>query len=82
MIGAAQPALLVAAEPQRDAAMRAELVDEADAILAVAKGDQRLAEQLHPHRRAIRRRELVGAERGKPIAPHQIAHRRAGGHFR
>ena len=43
VVRAAQPALLVAAEPERDAAMRAELVDQAEAALRVAEGDQLLA---------------------------------------
>ncbi len=81
VIGAAQPAFLVAAEPQRDAAMGAEFVDEADAVFGIAEGDELLAQQLHPHRRTIRRRQLVGAQRRKPVAPHEIAHRRARAHF-
>ena len=40
VIGAAQPVLLVAAEPERDAAMRAELVDQAVASLGVAEGER------------------------------------------
>jgi len=53
VIGAAQSAFLVAAEPQRHAAMRAELVDQSIAALGVAESNQPLRQQLHPHRRAI-----------------------------
>src|SRR5262249_748527 len=51
MIDAAQPALLVAPEIERHAAMRAELLDQADAALSVAEGDQLLAQELDAHRR-------------------------------
>src|SRR5581483_1054056 len=46
VVWAAQPAVLVAPEPERDAAMRAELGEEAQAPFAVAEGDERLAEEL------------------------------------
>jgi len=52
-LGAAQAAFFVAAEPERDAAMRAELVDQAVFAVAVAKGEQPLGQELHPHRRAF-----------------------------
>ena len=54
VIDAAQPAFLVAPEEQRDAAMRAEFVDQADAAVAVAERDEILAEQSDAHRRAVR----------------------------
>src|SRR6516165_4130805 len=50
VIDAAQTRLFVAPEPQRGAPMRAELIDQADAPLAVAKTDELLAEQLNTHR--------------------------------
>src|SRR5690242_21782843 len=77
MIAAAQPALLVAAEPERHAAMGAELVHQPDAALGVAKGDEALTEQLDAHRRAIRPRQLLGQHGGDPIAAEELAHRRA-----
>src|SRR5438309_10360037 len=49
VIPAAQPVLLVAPEPERYAAVRAELVDESQPVLRVAEGDQALAEDLRPH---------------------------------
>ena len=53
MIRAAQTALLVAPEPQRDAAVRAEFVHQPVTPLAVAKRDQPLGEQLHPDWRTV-----------------------------
>ena len=58
VIDAAQPAFLVAPEIQRDAAVRAEFVDQTDAALAVAERDEVLAEQLDAHRRAVRLGDL------------------------
>ena len=78
VIGAAQTVVLVAAEPQRDAAMGAEFVHHADAVLAVAERDQPLAEQFYPDRRAIGLRDFRRQQRRNPVAPHQRAHRRAG----
>ena len=63
VIGAAQPVLLVAAEPQRDAAVRAELVGQRIAALRVAPGQQPLGQQLHPHRRAFVLRQFLGEQR-------------------
>src|SRR5712691_3102480 len=42
VIRTAQPVLLVAAEPERDSAMSAELVHQPEAILAISPGDQPL----------------------------------------
>ena len=78
VIGAAQPVFLVAAEPQRHAAMGAEFVHHADAACGVAKCDQSLAEKFDPHRRAIGFRNFRRQQRRNPIAPHQLAHRRCG----
>ena len=50
------PALLVAAEEQRGAAVRAAMIHHADAARAVAKRDQLLAEQHQAERRAVARR--------------------------
>ena len=76
VIGAAQAALLVAAEPQRDAAMGAELVDQAVAALAVAERNEPLGQELHPHRRAVVFRQFLGEQRRRPIAAEQLPHRR------
>ena len=78
VIGAAQAVLLVAAEPQRHAAMGAEFVHQAEPALRVAKRDQPLAEQLHPHRRTVRPRQFLRHQRRDPVAAKQLAHRRAG----
>src|SRR5258708_35042393 len=58
--------------------MGAELVDQSDAPLAVAERDQLLSEQLHANRWAVALRQLRVEQRGYPVAPEQLAHRRAG----
>src|SRR6266699_6845436 len=78
VIRAAQPALLVAAEPQRHAAVGAELVDQGDSPLRIAEGNQLLSEQFHADGRAVALRQLPVEQRGYPVAPEQLAHRRAG----
>src|SRR6267143_4042609 len=78
VVGAAQPALLVAPEPQRHAAVGAELVDQADSALRIAEGDQLLSEQFHANGRAVALRQLPVEQRGYPVAPEQLTHRRAG----
>ena len=77
MIRAAQAAFLVAAEPQRHAAMGAELVDQSIAALAVAERQQPLREQLDPDRRRIVLRQLLGHQRRNPVAAEHLAHGRA-----
>ena len=77
VIGAAQPAFLVAPEPQRDAAMRAELVDQAEPSLAVAERDEPLGQHLDPHRRTVVLGQLLGEQHRHPVAAEQCAHRRA-----
>src|SRR6516165_2600408 len=76
VIGAAQPVLLVASEPERYAAVGAELVDHAHAPLRVAKRQQPFRKKLDAHRRPIRLAHLLRQQRWNPIAPKQIAHRR------
>src|SRR5438552_11680840 len=78
VVRAAQPALLVAAEPERNAAMRAEFVDDADAPFAVAERDQPLSEQLHANRRTVALRQFPVEQRRYPVTPEQLTHRRAG----
>src|SRR5947207_1841485 len=82
VVRAAQPALLVAAEPERHAAMGAELVDQADAPFAVAERDQLLSQQLHANRGAVALRQLRVEQRGYPVAPEQLTHRRSGARAR
>src|SRR6185312_12724404 len=75
VIEAAQPAILGAAQNERRAAMRAELVQHADAALAVAEGNEGLAEKAHALRIAIGF-ELVAHQSGNPIAADHASHRR------
>src|SRR5205814_10648074 len=82
VVGAAEAAFLDPAEPERDAAVRAELVDEAAPALAVAEGDQALGGDLHAHRRAVVLRQLRYVERGQPGVAKEFAGRRAGGGLR
>src|SRR3954468_4691150 len=56
--------------------MRAELVDQPDAALRVAEGDEPLGEKLDPHRRTIRLGDLLRHQRRDPVAAEQVAHRR------
>src|SRR6185312_10211779 len=67
----------VAREIERNPAVRAEFVEQTDAALAVAEGDEVFAEQPHPYRCAIGLGNLAGQQRRHPIAPHRLAHRRA-----
>ena len=74
VIRAAQPALLVAAEPQRHAAVGAEFVDQAVAALAVAERQQPLGQQLDPDRRRIVLGQFLGHQRRDPVAAEHAAH--------
>ncbi len=78
VVGAAQAALLVAPEPQRHAAVRAEFLDDADAPFAVAEGDELLAHDVHPHGGAIALGDLPAVQSGNPVAAEQVAHQGAG----
>src|SRR6267143_1915155 len=60
VVGAAQPPFLIAAEPERRAAMRTELIDQSQPVLGIAQRDEALAEQLYAHRRAIGLGQLGG----------------------
>ena len=78
VIGAAQAAFLVAAEPQRHPAVGAEFLQQAVAAVAVAEGDHLFAEQLDPHRRAVVLRQFGGQHRRQPVLPEQLSHGGAG----
>src|SRR6185503_4740666 len=78
VVGATQAVLLVAAEPEGNAAVGAELVDQAETVGSVAEGDQALGQELHPHGRAVGLGQLLGEQRRQPVAAEQLAHRRAG----
>src|SRR5580704_8103274 len=77
VIDAAQPALLVAPEKQRHPPVRTELVDQADAALAVAERHEVLTQQPDPHGRAVGLGDLACQAGRDPIPPHRVAHRAA-----
>ena len=58
--------------------MRAVRVDDADASVGVAEGDEVFAEDAHADRHAVRAGQLLDEQRGQPEAAEQLAHRRAG----
>src|SRR5205823_13677807 len=60
MIGTAQPVLLVAAEPQRHAAVGAEFLDQAGTPCGVAERNQLFRQKLNSHRRTVRLGKLPG----------------------
>ena len=79
VVDAAQAAILVAAEEQAGAAVRAAVVHDAHAAGAVAKGDQPLAQQHQAQRVAIGG-ELARQHGRQPVLAHQAAHQGAGAH--
>src|SRR5688572_454566 len=52
------------------------LAKQTGSALGVAERDQIFAQEPHANRRAVRRRNLLGQQRGEPISPHQFAHGR------
>ena len=76
VIEAAQSAFLVAAEGERGLAVRTGFAEQPGLAVGVAERDQLFAEQLHPHRRAVRLCDLFGQQRRHPVAAHQPSHRR------
>src|SRR3972149_4343450 len=78
VVDAAQAALLVAAEEEAGAPVRAGLRDEADAAVRVAEGDEILAQDADADGRAVRRRQLGRQEQRQPEAAEERAHGRAG----
>src|SRR5207244_3063410 len=70
VVDAAQTGLLVAAEEERGATVRAVAVDESDRSVAVPKRDQVLAEKGDAHRRTVRVRQLVGQQARHPEPAH------------
>ena len=57
--------------------MRADVINEADLAIGVAKGDEIFAEQSHAQRRAIGFGEVGGLQRGGPVLAEEMAHRSA-----
>ena len=81
VIRAPQTTFLVAAEPQRHAPVGAEFLDQPDIPVAVAKRHQFFRQQRHPDGRAVLLRDFVRQQKGNPVPPEQIAHRRTGARF-
>ncbi len=77
VIRAAEPALLVAAEEERGAAVGAVGGQEPHPSLRVAEGHEVLAEQAHPFRRAVGHGQFRGGQAGHPVVAQQLAHGRA-----
>ena len=76
VVDAAQGVALDAGEQQRGAAVRAELVEEADAAVFGAEGDVVLAEEPYRHRRLAVHEMRRHRERDPVVLPHQATHRR------
>jgi hypothetical protein len=53
-------------------------VDQTIAAMAVAKRDQPLRKELHPHRRAVVFRQFLRQNRRSPVAAEQLTHRGTG----
>ena len=58
--------------------MGAEFVDQAEPAIAVAKRQQALGQELHPHRRTIIRGQFFREQDRQPIAAKQPARGRSG----
>src|SRR5262249_58775345 len=76
VVDAAQPALLVAAEEERGAPVRAILVEQAHPALGIAEGHQVLAQKLDPDRWPVWLRQVPRDQRGDPVPTHGGPHRR------
>jgi hypothetical protein len=66
---------LIPAEPERNAAVSAKLINEPHLSRRVAERDQPLSKKLHTNGRAIGFRQLLGNKNGDPEAAHQDAER-------
>ena len=75
VIRAADAAFLVAPEKERCAAMGAELVDERRTALAVAEGQQLLAEDPDAHLGAVGPGNFPRRQDRDPVPAHELAHR-------
>src|SRR5690606_1537783 len=82
VVGTAQATVLVAAEPERDAAVGAELVHQRVAALGVAPRQQTLGEELDPNRRGVVLRQFLGEQSGDPVLPEELSHRSSGTRLR
>ena len=79
VVHAADAAFLVAPKEQRSTAVRAAVIEDAYAALAVTEGEQLLTEQHQPHRIAVGL-HFGGHRRGHPVLAHELAHHRARPH--
>ena len=77
VVDTADSARLDAAERQRGVAVAAIFVEDADLAVAVAEGDEVLAQQLDAPRIAVRSRQLRRQQGRHPEAPKRLAHRRS-----
>ncbi len=78
VVRAADAVFFIAAKPQRHAAVGTKLVDHAQPALRVAEREQALRQQLQPDRRTVGLGQLLGQQRGQPVAAKQLTHRRVG----
>src|SRR6516225_9284660 len=74
VIGAADSVLLVSAEVERSAAMRAEFADQSGFAIGGAKSKKLLAENLHAHLRPIPFGYFTRQQDRHPVTPQQITH--------
>jgi hypothetical protein len=65
-----------AADDQRNLAVAAMLIENADHAIRVAEGNESVAQNLERKGIAIRRREIRGLHDWQPIPPQRLAHRR------
>ena len=77
VVDAAQAAVLVAAEEEVGAAVRAAGLDQADTAIARAEGDQVLSHHAQTNRWRVRRRQLARERHGQPVPAEILAHCRA-----
>ena len=78
VVVAAEPALLVAPEEERGAAVGAVLGDEANVAVGVAEDDEVLAEEADALQGAVTLRQVAGGQEGVPELAEQVAHGCAG----
>jgi hypothetical protein len=78
VVHAADRAVLVPAEVQRRAAVRAVLLNQAHPPGGVTERDQVLAQQPHPLRGAAGLGNLGGQAGRRPVPPEQVTHQRPG----
>ena len=82
VVDAAQPGLLVAAEEEAGATVRAVVVDDAHDAIGVAECDELLAQQLQSHGGAVGIGQLPVEQSGDPESPHHVAGEGPGANLR